>query len=450
MAKAQLTQDEIQAWAYDIGAKYSLDQNFAKYQVYQGTTLTPENSDEAEIAYLAEIEKRRSKWGKGDESFIRRLCQEDLYYHCKYLLLYDKLEYYFHWPMCQFEQEEVDRAGSRTLIQMQRASCKTTIFTIGGASRDIIRNPNIRIALWSHEEQHAGSKLEEMKLKQIRSPMFQRFFPEFIPKLKRDMQGKFHWNTPARTTDWQECTMEASGIMGGKEGFHHDKIVLDDTWSARSVTSQKVIDATKRRVADVDNMLISSDSRICAPCTRWGHNDPSELLRDNPDYVQLIASAINKEGESIYLPVPGHKGGLGDPLRKLYLQWVADEYHWFCQKQNNPQSTTSGFDALWFKPLSVNKVYEQWYAGEISCRVILLTDLASTEGASSNYNAAIVLIVDNLGRKIIAAAYRRRMTTLAATQMMFSLCDRWKVQLAVRQKAPLETTTRCPATRCTS
>lgn len=431
-----LTDAEIAAWALDIGEKYHVDQNFERYAVFEGEPLTPQNSDEMEARYLVGLKRQQAELGFNYDEYAKWLCLNDLYYLAKFVLGYDKLEFYFHWPMCQFYETEVERPGSRTNIQMPRGCCKTTIFTIAGSIRDMLRNRNIRIAIWSHDVHHAARKLDEAKKRMIESEVIQKYFPEWIPRDKKAELGTAYWTSPARTKPYAEHTMEAGGILGGHSGFHHDKIILDDAWSAKSVTSQKVIADTSRRVVDIENMVITTDTCIMAVNTRWAHDDPSEMLRKNPAYVHLRASVLNAAGKNIYPQI--RSGGLGDPLRKLHQQAIDDEYHFMCQKMTRSASTTQGFDPMWFKYESGNEWYRRKTAGEITLRTVLLTDLAGTASATSNFAAAVVLANDNLGRHMVLAVYRRRMTPLIFTQLCFSLADRWNVQMIVRQKAPLE------------
>lgn len=435
MAKA-LTDEEIELWGQEIGSQYSIDSILEDLQVYKGVRLTPENSEEMEVKYLQDLELRRQSLKLDEFHGMREVMQKELYFLTKYALEYKDLQFYIHYPMCLFMENLSHLA--RGMVQMPRSTFKTTICTIGDSCRWMLIDPNIRILMASHEMGHAENNVVETRDRFLHSEMVKEFYPEHIPTTVKGFEGKQQWTTPGRTEYWKEGTLNAAGGKTLKTGTHYNRVIGDDIWDANSVRSSKMLEMVQGNMNLLKFLLIGQEEAgaIIYVCTRWAHNDPSESLIEDPQYQVLRASALTKEGKSIFPVNPKNKKA-GYSVRKLW-DIAQDEYEFFCQMMNNPQNTTQGFKDEWFQWLSWEEIYWQKQRGELNYRTVVYVDLAGTESNRSDYNALVVMAFLNDGRKIVVGAAREKATPYEFAKKMFLALDQFKSDYPVLQKASVE------------
>jgi phage terminase large subunit-like protein len=172
----------------------------------------------------------------------RRRGLNDLHFLCKQILKYQDLteEDGFHGDYCKHLQDE---SKNFKLTLSPRGSLKSSIGTIGGSIRDIIRNPNVRILLASENFAISVKFLSEIKGHLEKND-------EFI-NLYGNLRGKDTWAkheiTVKTRTSWKASpTIACAGIDVTKVGMHYDVIRVDDPHSDQNTTSQDQIDKVIR------------------------------------------------------------------------------------------------------------------------------------------------------------------------------------------------------------
>ena len=434
-----LTDEEIDSWALGI-AKNSISLGFKDLKFYKGDPLTPENSRAMEARYIDDLSAQGDRWrfetGKSMDDWMRYMLEHELYMFGKMAMNFSKFEMYIHYPMAVFG-ESVLVPGGRGHGQMPRSTYKTSLWTMSGSMQKVCKDPNERILVFSHNEAHAKKKVTEMRDRFQGSPIIQRLYPKWIPRGKKD-RNLAHWVCPARSGQEShgEGTLSYAGGQQGETGAHYTHIVPDDIFDAKSVKTKSSRETTKNNIANLKFLRESDATSIFFVDTRWAPDDPTKMLLANPAYRHMIASAIDENGESIFVPLQA--GGGGYTLRDLHSQWKEKPYNFHCQMMNSPMQVDVDFKDEWFQYLSYKDIKAEVVKGTMSTKLVALVDLTGTKTESSDPNALVIVAIDNLGRKIVVAAYEKYDTPFEFVEFMFNECDRWHVSKVVFQKAPVE------------
>ncbi|HEC66422.1 MAG TPA: hypothetical protein ENI23_14135 [bacterium] len=94
-----------------------------------------------------------------DKNTLKYLCQNDLYFLTKNVLGYKELDDEPHVEVCQY----LETPESKKLLLLPRGTFKTTIGTIAKTIQEIIKNPNIRILIFSETYSQSRAFLSEIK-----------------------------------------------------------------------------------------------------------------------------------------------------------------------------------------------------------------------------------------------------------------------------------------------
>lgn len=175
--------------------------------------------------------------------------QKDFSYFCKEVLGYRKDERcgYFdltetHSELCKFLMD-----GSKNrIILMPRHSIKSHIITIGYSLWRMVRDPNIRILIYSDSATKAQGFLYGIKT-HIEGKAANSSFREMYPKWETDPHKGGTYNeskitVSVRKFDQKEPSVDTGGIESSKIGMHYDLIIFDDIVSDLNVTTKAQMD----------------------------------------------------------------------------------------------------------------------------------------------------------------------------------------------------------------
>lgn len=225
-----------------------------------------EECNDAEIAYL----------GRLDRYFLLLviLNQEHMLYHGEKgnRWLYER---------CR----EVEANPDWHLDLWAREHYKSTIITFGGAIQQILRNPNVTIAIFAHTRGIAKGFLRQIKREFEENDDLKRYYPDICWE-KPDSQAP-KWSEDdglivKRTQNPKESTLEAWGLVDGQPvSRHYDIRIYDDAVSRESVTTEDQIKKTLEGFELSDN-LGKRGGRVWMIGTRyhWGDLYGVVLERD--------------------------------------------------------------------------------------------------------------------------------------------------------------------------
>jgi len=172
------------------------------------------------------------------------------------------------------------------LIMMPRYTFKSCIITQGGSLWDAIRNPNIRVLIYSDAAGKAQSFLQGIKNHvegKAGGSRFREFYPGWEVNPHKEKWNESQAIFSIRNQAHVEPSVDTGGIETSKVGMHYDKIYFDDIVSDINVTTKaqmdKVHECYKKSLS-----LLKPGGDIIVTGTRWHFNDAyGRILEDNKE-----------------------------------------------------------------------------------------------------------------------------------------------------------------------
>lgn len=221
-----------------------------------------------------------------------------------------------------------------TLILVPRFHLKSALVKIN-IIQDILKDPNIRIALYSATSGLAETMLKDVK-STIRHPTLMTLFPEVvIPPGKKDIQWeKSTANMMTIRRDEsegsvpQECQVEAYGVGANIVGRHFDKHYYDDLVVPDYVSTQAQIDKLRDWYSYVQSIL-SPDGLEKMTGTRYHYSDLYNTVIEDKFYGKHVyVRQLETNGKFLYNYFDAKKLA---KLRKRMSSYILS-----CQYYNNP------------------------------------------------------------------------------------------------------------------
>lgn len=203
---------------------------------------------------------------------------------------YDKLNRGLHLDMCNFRQSDYCmKGGARAAAFIPRGHFKSTIFTHGANTWELVRNPDLRIRIVNAIIDKAIGFKRITQRTFDSNELFAWLFPKYVPE-----KGASRWNEeemvlPNRSKSFNEPSIKVGGATGASEGDHHDLINIDDLVGLEDLDKEHKVNAsmmqritwakTSTRALLVDWV----DSRIMWVATLYASDDVYNemILRKN-------------------------------------------------------------------------------------------------------------------------------------------------------------------------
>jgi len=243
------------------------------------------------------------------ELFIRYKCITDLYFLASEILglgvakegKRKRLDPKFHKYICKALQEEKD-----SLLIVPRGHMKSTFAKIRIVQM-LLKNPLIRIGLFSRTSGLAESQLQEIK-QLLATPLLMRYFADIIPEPGKNYsnweRSTLNELTVVRKKEWgripQENQIEAWGSTATVTGRHYDVIVMDDIINEQSCSTPEQI----RKARDFYSYIQSikePDGWEYVIGTRYHYNDLyGTIIKHNWFRNRVFVRSAIEEGRPIY------------------------------------------------------------------------------------------------------------------------------------------------------
>ena len=191
----------------------------------------------------------------------------------------------------------------RRLWLWARGHFKTSIITEAHSIFLIINNPDIRILLVSNTLDIAKSMLRNIKTQFMANEAFREIFREYCPPSK---DGKVEFGTTEqftacnRTRVLKEPTCMCAGVGTNLTGLHFDYMKIDDLVTAKSVTNEEQIRASKEYYSSLrqlfDNPINPKEDVIG---TTYHFNDLYQDILASEEFDKSIIPA-KKDGEIVF------------------------------------------------------------------------------------------------------------------------------------------------------
>ena len=257
---------------------------------------------------------------------IAQRCRTDLYFLCKQVLGYSKMEPHVHQELCDYttsilpnKPEELDirlkeshpdfdPTKNLLLLLMPRGTFKSSVVTIGFALQMFLNDPNIRILIDSETFGKAKAFLREIIDHLMNNNQYREVFRSIHGVYPYTKKSEMRLWTDSelillcRSTPKKEPTISCAGVDVTKNGMHYDLIICDDLHSEKNVTNKEQINQVIDHYKLAFSLLDPGKPMIIIG-TRWDYNDLYQHIIDfeQQDFNILKRSAYNDDG-SLFFP----------------------------------------------------------------------------------------------------------------------------------------------------
>jgi phage terminase large subunit-like protein len=300
--------------------------------------------------------------------YMRLRGREDLYFFAKHICAFNAqpgegstLEVPFHSDLAWTWQAPNGWRcpDGRTLSQermalVPRGHLKTTLLTQSYCVWRLIRNPEERILIYTHNVAMAEQMMLPIKqLFQGLGEMGQQFlalYGDIVPP--RGEQEK--WSATSlilkRRGVYTDPSIRASGVGSTLVGGHYTLQLVDDLVGDQLPRAQmdKVCSAYDNLTPMYAN-LRSSERRICG--TRWAFFDPySRIMRAQPDTLVALRGWCEKDGAPTRDFKRENMIFTQCDVQKALALRRSNPFFFSCQYDNNPRDDEKlGFNEKWFR-----------------------------------------------------------------------------------------------------
>lgn len=348
---------------------------------------------------------------------------------------YDKLTDHLHAEMTNFYQDSM-YPGAKAACLIGRSHYKSSVFTHGGNTWEILRNPDLSIGLACGVEERSlefiGYTIDTFTSNQL----FAWLYPEYhIPNFNTAKGcNQYMLTLPNKQRNRRHPNIKTMTAGGSTAGIHVDLLKLDDIISDKDLDSERRASANMYRMG---NWLKSSirtlvkdwkESRVFLSGTRYAPDDAYEAIMMNlkkkvgywdelPDHYKELDDGewdvyyrmIKEQGRIIFPEAFTEQG-----LKKLEVE---DPWTYWTQYVNNPFKSSfqelntfnvnqfqvdytpaNGFEIVYF--LSGKEV--RWNLRD--CDVIQTVDPAASDkgrSAKTSRSAHIILATTPDGKRFI-------------------------------------------------
>lgn len=222
---------------------------------------------------LLEFEEifNRTKNSATQREWLREVFRTDLWAIVHFVLGMKNANHPFVIEACAAVQ---DGPPTRTLDIWARDHLKTSIITVAETIFDIIRNPEERIAIFSHKKDVALAFLRLVKETLEGSAILKWCYPEIFyenPGSEAQKWGEESGLYVKRKGVYKEPTVSAWGLVEGMPtGYHFTKHIYDDVETADLVETPDMTDKVKSKY-ELSHAILTDGGRFRAVGTTFSH-----------------------------------------------------------------------------------------------------------------------------------------------------------------------------------
>jgi hypothetical protein len=348
--------------------------------------------------------------GGRNRNSIRTLARADRFYLLVKVL--KRRDCLHPWIYARCREVEANPDGHLDL--WAREHYKSTIITFAGSIQEIINDPEITIAIFSHSKGIAKSFLRQIQLELETNGELQDLFPEVFwkdPQKQAPMWNLDQGIIVRRRANPKEATIEAHGLVDGMPTSRHYRLrIYNDVVTDDSVNTPEQIEKTTRAWSLSDNLGMVG-GRVWYEGTRYNFADT---------YATILERGAAKP--RIY---PATHNGLANGRPVLFSPAVwADkkvkqlEADIACQMLLNPLAGTQRY----FNP-------DDLMAYDVRPSVImayLTIDPARSKKKNSANTAMAVQGIDAFGNKLLLDGFDHKMKLSERWTNMRDLYWKWK------------------------
>ena len=245
--------------------------------------------------------------------------------------------------------------GRWSAFFLPRSTYKSTLITYGANAWELLRNPNLSIAMGSAISDRAYDFMHETQRVFDSNEFFQWLYPEYVPD-----KGQRSWNDkemtlPNRTRRKVAPSIQVISVGASSQGIHAELLKLDDIVGDAQLTSDRGANADMRRIGNWFRSNIRTlvdepkKDRVVVTGTRYSIEDPYEYVMDFlggkfgggwQDIPKEVKEENINDGWYVYYrqAVEDNKEIFPEKLTKKFLNKIREDDPWnyLTQYLNNP------------------------------------------------------------------------------------------------------------------
>lgn len=270
------------------------------------------------------------------------LGRRDLFFLLTRLLGRQDMDHDWAFERCR----EVQAAPDGHLDLWAREHYKSTIITFGQTIRDILRDPEVTVGIFSHSRPVAKDFLNQIKHEFEHNAWLRRCYPEVLwetPRTQAPVWSLDKGIIVRRRSNPKEATVEAWGLVDGQPtGKHFSLLVYDDVVTRESVSTPEMIAKVTECWALSLNLGARGGRRRIIG-TRYHFNDTYRAILDREAASPRVHPAT-KDGTPEGTPVLLSPEALADRRRAM------GPYVFGCQMLLDPVADAAqGFRDSWLR-----------------------------------------------------------------------------------------------------
>jgi len=370
--------------------------------------LNEATREEAQRYYSGLWDACTSSDGKGTWGPIAELGRADRFFLLTWVL--NRVDANTDWLYARCR--EVEKAPDGHLDLWARFHYKSTLITIAGLIQEIVRNPEVTIAILSHNNETARGFQGQIKQELEGNARLLNAYPDVLfakPEKQSPLWSREKGIVVRRKAVRKEPTVGGYGLVDGMPtGYHFDILMYDDVVTKDSVTTPDQIRKTTE-AWELSSFLGHPATRKRYAGTRYHFNDTYSTIMER-DVVTSRIYPATKNGAPDGEPV------LMTPESIIEFRKTNGPYVYSCQLLLNPVADdVQGFKREWMRYYT-----QEEFSWEAMNRYILV-DPASEKKKTSDYTVMWVVGLGTDRNYYVIDCVRDRLNLTERADCLFSL-----------------------------
>ena len=348
---------------------------------------------------------KRYSWPEA-EAYLGR---NDLFYLMVRLLRRPDVNRDWLFDRCREVQSEPDGR----LDLWFREGYKSTLLSFGLTIKDILNNPEITAAIFSHSRPIAKGFLGQIKREFEDNDLLKARYSDVLwadPQKDAPRWSEDGGLIVKRQGNPKEATLEAHGLIDGMPTSKHFMLrIYDDVVVPASVTSPEMVQKTTD-AWDMSQNLGAAGGKVRTIGTRYSLNDTYAAMMDREAVIPRIYPATHNgrfDGRPVFFSDEYWETKLRNSSRSI----IASQ-----QLQNPTADDDAVFLPQWLRPYEVRPR---------TLRVYIMCDPSRGRSATSDNTAMAVIGIAAGGTKYLLDGYCHRMTLSQRWVALRTLYHRW-------------------------
>lgn len=384
---------------------------------------------------------------------------------------YERLTNHLHVDMANHYQQFM-YPGSWSAFFLPRSMFKSTVLTSGGNAWELLRNPDLTIAMGSSITDRALDFQHESQRIFDGNEFFAWLYPEYVPD-----KGQRSWNDkeftlPNRTRRKRSPSMQTLAVGASSQGIHVELLKLDDIVGDAQLNSERGANADMRRIgnwfrSNKRTLLDQPETdRIVATGTRYSIEDPWEQIMESIKSKhgtgwEDIPREVVPDGEwHVYYRQAVEDGKAIFPealsVEAMVKMREDDPWNYLTQYLNNPYTQESA-ELSEYVPTEARLEYDtdgwvvhyETFPGQFvswrvrDCDVVVAVDPAATEKnavtAKSSRSALAVVVTCPDGTSVVVDGRADYVPVSTVFEWMFRAYEKWRPRItSLEQNGPFK------------